>query len=161
VLEVSIDTELKRKLGSNLLLFFTNVTRKASSILEEQKKSVNKKLEFHHKIKELALKSFDSLMDTDINKIGDYLKENWELKKKLASAVSNTEIDRMYNSAIEGGASGAKISGAGGGGFLLVYCERNKQDRLREAKREYRELPFLLEKFGSRIIFNQSRYEIK
>ncbi len=161
VLDVSIDTEHKRKLGSNLQLFFTNVTRKASAILDEQNKNVNKTIEFHHKIKELALKSFDSLMELDINKIGDYLKENWELKKKLASNVSNPEIDRMHKTAMEGGANGAKISGAGGGGFLLVYCERNKQDKLREAMREYRELPFLLEKFGSRIIFNQSRYEIK
>ena len=161
VLEISIEAEHKRKLGSNLQLFFTNVTRKASSILDEQKKSVNKTLGFHHKIKELALKSFDSLMELDINKIGEYLKENWELKKKLASNVTNPEIDKMYKTAIEGGALGAKISGAGGGGFLLVYCERNNQDRLREAMREYRELPFLLEKFGSRIIFNQSRYEIK
>ena len=161
VLDVSIDTEHKRKLGSNLQLFFTNVTRKASAILEEQNKNVNKTLESHHKIKELALKSFDSLMELDINKIGDYLAENWELKKKLASNVTNTEIEKMYKTAMDGGATGAKISGAGGGGFLLVYCERNKQDRLREAMSEYRELPFLLEKFGSRIIFNQSRYEIK
>ena len=161
VLDVSIETEHKRKLGSNLQLFFTNITRKASAILDEQNKNVNKTIEFHHKIKELALKSFDWLMELDINRIGENLKENWELKKKLASNVSNPEIDRMHRTAMEGGANGAKISGAGGGGFLLVYCERNKQDKLREAMREYSELPFLLEKYGSRIIFNQTRYEIK
>jgi D-glycero-alpha-D-manno-heptose-7-phosphate kinase len=62
---------------------------------------------------------------------------------------------------MDAGALGAKISGAGGGGFLMVYCERNYQDKLRYAMRDYRELPFLLDKFGSRIIFNQSRYDIK
>jgi D-glycero-alpha-D-manno-heptose-7-phosphate kinase len=67
----------------------------------------------------------------------------------------------MYDLAMKGGALGAKISGAGGGGFLLVYCERDKQDKLRESLKEYRELPFLLEKFGSKIIFDQTRYDIK
>jgi D-glycero-alpha-D-manno-heptose-7-phosphate kinase len=161
VFDVDIDNELKRKLGSNLLLFFTNVTRKSSAILQEQNKNVNNTLGFHHKIKELAEKSYDSLIKKDINKIGEYLKENWEYKKKLASNVSNPEIEKMYNAAMNAGALGAKISGAGGGGFLLVYCERNYQDRLRNAMKEYRELPFLLDKFGSRIIFNQSRYDIK
>jgi D-glycero-alpha-D-manno-heptose-7-phosphate kinase len=67
----------------------------------------------------------------------------------------------MHETALKSGARGAKISGAGGGGFLLVYCERNLQDRLRKGMKEYRELPFLLEKFGSKIIFNQSKYDIK
>jgi D-glycero-alpha-D-manno-heptose-7-phosphate kinase len=158
---VDIDTEHKRKLGSNLLLFFTNVTRKASSILEEQNQRVSSTLDFHHKIKELAHNAFDSLMEHNIDRIGEYLKVNWDLKKKLASNVSNPEIERMHDIALNSGALGAKISGAGGGGFLLVYCERNHQDKLRKAMKDYRELPFLLEKFGSRIIFNQSRYEIK
>jgi D-glycero-alpha-D-manno-heptose-7-phosphate kinase len=161
VIEINIEAEHRRKLGSNLLLFFTNVTRDASSILNEQNKNVKNTVEFHHKIKNLAQKSYDSLINLNINKIGEYLKENWEMKKKLASNVTNPDIERMYAAAIKGGALGAKISGAGGGGFLLVYCERNNQDKLRSAMKEYRELPFLLEKFGSRIIFNQSRYEIK
>ena len=161
VYDIDIDTKHKRKLGSNLLLFFTNVTRKSSSILEEQNKNVNNTLEFHHKIKKLAEKSYDSLINQDINKIGEYLKENWEYKKKLASNVTNPEIENMHKTVMDAGALGAKISGAGGGGFLMVYCERNYQDKLRYAMRDYRELPFLLDKFGSRIIFNQSRYDIK
>jgi D-glycero-alpha-D-manno-heptose-7-phosphate kinase len=67
----------------------------------------------------------------------------------------------MYKRAIEGGATGAKISGAGGGGFLLTYCKRHKQDQLREAMSEYREMPFLLEPYGSKIIFNYYRYDWK
>ena len=97
----------------------------------------------------------------DIDSIGLNLRLNWEWKKKLANNVTNDDIEKMHDIAMSNGALGAKISGAGGGGFLLVYCERNNQDRLRHAMREYRELPFLLEKFGSKIIFNQSRYDIK
>jgi len=159
--EINMDSELKRKLGSNLLLFFTDTTRKASSILEEQNSKIDETIEFHDRIKELAYKTQKCLKEREIDKIGEYLKKNWEWKKKLAGNVSNPNIDKMVETAINGGASGAKISGAGGGGFLLVYCERNQQDRLRKSMREYRELPFLLEKFGSKIIFNQTRYDIK
>jgi D-glycero-alpha-D-manno-heptose-7-phosphate kinase len=159
--EFKLEGEIKRKLGSNLLLFFTNTTRKAASILEEQSKSVMSKLEFHHKIKELAFDSEEALNSMHISRIGENLKENWEMKKQLASNVSNPEIDRMHSLAMEGGATGAKISGAGGGGFLMVYCERDKQDNLRRALGEYRELPFHLEKYGSKIIFDQTRYDIK
>ena len=67
----------------------------------------------------------------------------------------------MYNDALNGGAIGGKIAGAGGGGFLLLYCERNKQDKLREAMKQYREMPFFLESSGSKIIFNYTRYDWK
>ncbi len=158
---INVESDPKRKLGSNLLLFFTDTTRKASSILEEQSRNIINKLEFHHKIKELALDTLEGLNSLDINRVGENLKINWELKKQLASNVSNPDIDKMYNLAMDGGALGAKISGAGGGGFLLVYCERDKQDTLRRSLRKYRELPFLLEKYGSKIIFDQTRYDIK
>ncbi|MCC6866541.1 MAG: GHMP kinase [Ignavibacteria bacterium] len=158
---INMTTEIKRKLGSNLLLFFTSTTRKAASILEEQSKNVINKLQFHNKIKELAYDTFDGLNSFDINRVGENLRINWELKKHLASNVSNEEIDRMHSLAMDGGAIGAKISGAGGGGFLLVYCERDKQDNLRRALNQYRELPFYLEKHGSKIIFDQTRYDIK
>ncbi|MBE2217859.1 MAG: GHMP kinase [Ignavibacteria bacterium] len=159
--DLNLESEPKRKLGSNLLLFFTDTTRKAASILEEQSKNVLSKLEFHHRIKELAFDTLEGLNSLDINRVGENLKINWEMKKQLASNVSNPEIDRMHSLAMEGGALGAKISGAGGGGFLLVYCERDKQDGLRKKMRKYRELPFFLEKHGSKIIFDQTRYDIK
>jgi len=161
VIDVNLESDLKRKLGSNLLLFFTNTTRKSATILEEQKKNVLSKIEFHHKIKELGYDTLNAINEHKLNHIGENLRINWEMKKQLASNVTNSSIDRMYDLAMKGGALGAKISGAGGGGFLLVYCERDKQDTLRESLKEYRELPFLLEKYGSKIIFDQTRYDIK
>ena len=158
---IIMDSEHKRKLGSNLLLFFTATTRNASSILEEQNIRIKDTIAFHHKIKELAFETHDSLNKSAIQDVGKFLKENWDLKKKLAEKVSNPDIDKMVDIAMNAGAEGAKISGAGGGGFLLVYCERNHQDRLRTAMKSYRELPFLLEKFGSKVIFDQTRYDIK
>jgi D-glycero-alpha-D-manno-heptose-7-phosphate kinase len=158
---IDVDSETRRRLGSNLLLFFTNTTRESSSILSEQSKNIKDKIEFNNRIKELAYESRDALLQHNIDGIGENLKKNWESKKKLAANVSNASIDKMYDTAMGAGALGGKISGAGGGGFLLIYCQRDKQDGLRKAMREYRELPFLLEKHGSKIIFNQTRYDIK
>jgi D-glycero-alpha-D-manno-heptose-7-phosphate kinase len=156
-----LSSERKRRLGSNLLLFFTNVTRTAGSILSEQKENISEKMDFLNKIKELTFKAERSLTEGNIDVIGKLLNENWELKKNLASNISNADIDNMYNAAIAGGATGGKIAGAGGGGFLMLYCKRDKQDKLREALKAYREMPFLLEPHGSKIIFNYRRYDWK
>ena len=158
---VNILNGLKRKLGANLLLFFTNVTRKADTILTEQKKKISDRLEYHDQIKMLAYKAKELIESKKVDKIGNLLAENWKVKKELSSNITNTLIDEMYEKAILGGATGAKVSGAGGGGFLLTYCKRDKQDNLREAMSEYREMPFLLEPYGSKIIFNYSRYNWK
>jgi len=158
---VNLNNGNKRKLGANLLLFFTNITRKSASILGEQKKSINNKLEYHNKIKNLAFESKEALESGEIDKIGVLLAENWQLKKNLASNITNEEINRMYDRAILGSAVGGKISGAGGGGFLLTYCKRDKQDIMREAMDNYREMPFMLEPYGSKIIFNYRRYSWK
>ena len=158
---INIQNGLKRKLGANLLLFFTNVTRKADTILTEQKEKISDRIEYHNQIKDLACKAKELIENEKIDKIGSLLSENWKLKKELSSNITNELIEKMYAKAMQGGASGAKVSGAGGGGFLLTYCKRDKQDSFREAMAQYREMPFLLEPHGSKIIFNYSRYTWK
>lgn len=156
-----VPNSLKRKLGANLLLFYTNVTRKSSTILTEQKNNIVNKIHYHNEIKDLAISLSDNLKAGNVDIIGKVLSENWELKKNLSNNISNNDIDVMYNMAIKAGAEGAKISGAGGGGFLLVYCKRENHDRIREQMKNYREMPFMLEPHGSKIIFNYNRYEWK
>ncbi len=159
--KLQLTTDLKRRLASNLLLFFTNITRKSSSILTEQNEKINDSIVYYNNIKELALKTKQALAEKKIDKIGDILNKNWEIKKNLTSNISNETIDEMYSKAIKGGASGGKIAGAGGGGFLLVYCNRNNQDKLRENLKDFREMPFLFEPHGSKIIFDYRRYAWK
>lgn len=158
---VNIDSSLKRKLGANLLLFFTNVTRKSSKILSEQRKKIKSNIVYHDKIKDLAYEAVSALNKGQVDKIGILLNENWTLKKNLASTITNGDIDKMHQRAIQGGAVGGKISGAGGGGFLLSYCKRENQDLFREAMSDYKEMPFMLEPFGSKIIFDYRRYNWK
>jgi D-glycero-alpha-D-manno-heptose-7-phosphate kinase len=86
--------------------------------------------------------------------LGELLHQSWLLKKQLAGAISNGEIDEMYTAARQAGAIGGKITGAGGGGFLLLYCPFEKQNAVRAALHSFQELPFQLERDGTKVIFN-------
>jgi len=149
------------KLGSHLLLFFTNKTRKADVILEKQKKSTQNKRTMLRGMRDLVNKLEHSLASDKFDNLGKLLHENWLLKKSLVDTISNSDIDEMYQRAIDAGALGGKICGAGGGGFLLLYVKKGKQDAVRASLKEYRELPFMLDPYGSRIIYNMRGYPTK
>jgi D-glycero-alpha-D-manno-heptose-7-phosphate kinase len=106
---------------------------------------------------EMAGIASHELRNGNIEAIGDLLHEAWELKKQLASGISNGEIDGLYDDARRAGALGGKITGAGGGGFLLLYCPHEKQEVVRQALHCLQELPFKLESDGSKVIFNYKR----
>ena len=148
-------------LGSRLLLFFTNKTRKSDVILKKQKQETEKKRAVLSEMKNLVPKLEESLCNYKFNRLGKLLQDNWLLKKSLVGSISNPEIDIMYDKAMDAGALGGKICGAGGGGFLLMFVPKEKQDKVRAALSEYRELPFMLDSFGSRIIFNVRSYSTK
>ena len=148
----------KQRLENNLLLFYTGVTRKASKILTKQIKNTEKKTENLVKMKELSEKVRDSICNNKIAEVGKYLHQGWLYKKELASGISNPVIDEYYEKAIKLGASGGKILGAGGGGFLLIFCEPKFQDKV---KRGLKELPLAsikLEPQGSKIIYVEDKY---
>lgn len=155
---VPVEPSEIRRLGSNLLLFFTSIVRKSSSILSDQRQRIDDNLGRHTAIRDLVYEAREAIATGEHDEIGRMLHENWMVKKELASGITTPEIDRMYAQAIEAGAVGGKISGAGGGGFLLCYCKRDRQDELRQAMAEYREMPFMFDPFGSRVIFQQRRY---
>lgn len=146
---------LKKELSANLLLFNTGVSRDAREILSEQNKrsNIDSKKEMLHKMREFAYLSRDALNSSNLRRFGELLHENWEYKKKMASNLSNPIIDNYYNLAISAGAIGGKICGAGGGGFLLFYVEPEKQDKVKKALAELKELQFDFESFGSKIIY--------
>jgi D-glycero-alpha-D-manno-heptose-7-phosphate kinase len=79
------------------------------------------------------------------------------LKKQLAGSISNGSIDKIYDAARQAGAIGGKLTGAGGGGFLLLYCPHHKQEAVRAALNSLQELPFQLERDGTKVIFNYRR----
>jgi D-glycero-alpha-D-manno-heptose-7-phosphate kinase len=155
--QVNLENNRCRKLNENLLMFYTGMTRKSASILAEQKKNINERLSLLRQLKQMAYTARDELTNGNLDAIGEMLHESWMLKKELASQISNNTIDDMYMAAKRAGAIGGKISGAGGGGFLLLFCPYEKQDAVREALNGLQELPFTLEQDGSKVIFNYRR----
>lgn len=154
---LSLDEHLRRRLNQNLLLFYTNITRKSESVLAEQVQNMDTRLDVLRKMKGLTFQAKRCLQEGCLDELGYLLDKSWQLKKQLASGVSNTFIDDMYSAACKAGALGGKLSGAGGGGFLLLYCPRAKQDNVRAALAPLPELPFHLECDGSKIIFHYRR----
>jgi len=150
-----------RKFGSNIMLFYTNKTRQADVILSEQKANTNGKFDVLRKMRDQAIEAKECLERGEIDRIGEILHEGWELKKSLASRITNGEIDAMYDKARKAGALGGKVAGAGGGGFLMLYVPREKQNAVREALSNYRELPFMLDREGTKVIFNYRTYDAK
>lgn len=154
---LEMEAGVQRRLNESLLLFFTGVTRKADTILGEQKRNIQDRRLILGEMKAMAYQARAELMAGRIDALGDLLHQGWELKKRLASQISNGEIDELYAAARRAGAQGGKITGAGGGGFLLLYCPPEKREAVRDALRHLQELPFRLEQDGSKVIFNYRR----
>lgn len=154
---LQLEDRQRRKLSQNLLLFYTNIARKAESVLTEQVQKMDERLHVLREMKKLALQAKACLQAGEFDELGCLLDQSWQMKKQLASGVSNTFIDELYAAACKAGALGGKITGAGGGGFLLLYCPLEKQERVRAALSSLPELPFRLEHDGSKVIFHYRR----
>jgi len=154
---IVLEDGVKRRLNQSLLLFFTNRTRHSETVLTEQVANIKQRRSVLREMKHLALEGKECLCRGALDDFGALLHQGWELKKQLASKITNSRIDEIYKAARRAGAVGGKITGAGGGGFLLLYCPREKQDDVRAALHSLPELPFHLERDGSKVIFNYRR----
>lgn len=148
----------KQALEKHMLLFYTGITRKASKILTKQIKNTGKKAENLIKMKELSEKVRDSICKNKVHDVGKFLHQGWLYKKELASGISNPIIDEYYEKALSVGALGGKILGAGGGGFLLIFCEPKNQERVKRALKELPVVPIKLEPQGSKIIYVEDKF---
>ncbi len=155
--KVTLDPESRRAFNDRFLLFFTGVSRKADHILKEQKENIKDRILILREIKQMVQEARKFLASGDFDAFGLLLHESWKLKKSLAGSITNGAIDDFYDLARRNGAIGGKITGAGGGGFLLLYVPYEKQLAVRKALCELRELPFRLELDGTKVIFNYRR----
>ncbi len=154
---VALNEGVRRRLSQNLLLFYTGQTRESRTILAEQRDNIPEQLAVLRELRAMAEEGRRLALAGQLDDLGRLLHESWTLKMRLASAIANGTIKDMYETALRAGALGGKICGAGGGGFLLLYCPRERQTTLREALAAYRELPFHLEPDGSKVILNIRR----
>lgn len=161
VRRIAMPSSDQRRLGAELMLFYTDMTRKSSEILTSQRSNTLSNVDFLRQIKNCVPQVINAIESGRLDLIGDVLHHSWNLKKKLADNISNRGIDEMYDLALSAGATGGKIAGAGGGGFLLLYVPRHRQDAVRNALKTYREFPWLIEQDGSKAIFNFRRYSVR
>lgn len=154
---VELENEAERQFNEQLMLFYTNTARRSESVLHEQNTNIINRMDILRELKAMALHGRTLLETSKFDEFGRLLHEGWQYKKKLASRISNSTIDDIYSKACKAGALGGKITGAGGGGFLLLYCPHEKQARVRRALAPLTELPFHLEADGSKVIFNYRR----
>jgi len=127
---------IKNELESSLILYYTGTSRDSAKIIDEQIKNTrakaNKSLEGMHELKASAFKMKESILKGDFETFIICLKDGWEAKKKTSSVITNPQIEKMYNYIMENGAKAAKISGAGGGGFMMIICDPTKRFELVE-----------------------------
>lgn len=159
---LNVSEETVRKLQRNMMLFFTGSSRNSATILHQQTKSSKERnpnvLKALHAVKDIALRVHDCLIRGDLEQFGELLHESWEQKKRFAPGVSNELIDECIESGRAHGAIGGKITGAGGGGFLMLYCEEEHQPDVRrvlEAK-GLKEMDFNFDTEGARVLMNST-----
>ncbi|HTS13123.1 MAG TPA: hypothetical protein VMH00_13490 [Candidatus Limnocylindrales bacterium] len=156
---LDLEVDLVEALENNLLLFFTGETRNATTILAHQDQSTKRRdgvvVSSLLEIKDIGIEIRDSIAKGNLTRLGELMDIHWQSKKRLSSGITNPQIDAWYELAKSHGAIGGKISGAGGGGFLMLYCEDRKAE-LREAMRKagLRELHFRFDFEGSKVIFD-------
>lgn len=150
---IDIDEKIKDGLFSKILLFYTGLTRDSKSIFEKQKETTLNKSEILDEMVEIANKSYKLLKDNMYDEFGYLLDKAWNVKKKFADNISNDLIDEMYSKAINSGALGGKILGAGGGGFLLLYVPLDKQNNVRKELKKFKEVRFSYNKFGTQVVY--------
>ncbi len=146
--------DVKNALCENLMMFFTGITRDSSSVLSDQVKNTEMKMETLKSMKDMTKRAMDILHNGgDLDDFGKLLHEGWESKKQLTGKMTNNAINSYYDAARKAGAIGGKLLGAGGGGFLLLYVKKDDQSSVRNALKDLIELNFEFESEGSKIVY--------
>jgi D-glycero-alpha-D-manno-heptose-7-phosphate kinase len=151
---VACTADTRRELDRRLLMFFIGGARDAREVLSRQQANMSQKIQVVRAMCDIARQLREVLTEgRDLNVFGRLLHEAWQAKKSLESSISNPKIDQCYERGLSAGALGGKLLGAGGGGFLLFFCEPHHQAHLREELSDLRELPFSLDPEGSKIVY--------
>lgn len=151
--QIVLDEWNLRDMNRKFLMFYTGIRRNADDVLREQKEKTGSELQILNDMRNQAITVRDEFLTNGFSEqIAYELHKGWVRKKTLASKISCSEIDRLYEKALNAGALGGKILGAGGGGFLLVYCNEDKQRAVREAL-GLKEIEFKISPYGSRVVY--------
>ena len=152
-----MSSERQNKLQNNLMLCFTGFSRYASDIAKEQLKRTQEKKKELSKMHQMVDEAISILNSdsTNIEEFGKLLHESWKLKRSLTDKISNSKVDEIYDTAYSSGASGGKLLGAGGGGFMIIFARPEIQQKIKEKLNDLLIVPFQFETMGSQIIVYQ------
>jgi D-glycero-alpha-D-manno-heptose-7-phosphate kinase len=129
------------ELAHNLVLYYTDTSRLSSQIIQKQQQNVTNDdkiaIEAMHQLKNQAVMMKEALLKGNLHEIGKILDFGWQFKKQMASGITNPVLDKIYNCALENGATGGKISGAGGGGYMFFYCPGNSRYQVIESLKQF------------------------
>ena len=150
-----ISEDRLKSLEENLLLCFTGFSRTAENIARSQIKATPKKKKELKMMMEITNHAKEIIYNhkVSVDEFGKLLNEQWFLKKSLTKYISNKDIDNIYNAAMNAGAIGGKLLGAGGGGFLLFYAQKKNHKKIKHSLKDKLFVPFRFEKTGSQIIY--------
>jgi len=155
---IALDAGGRREFERRLLLFYIGQEHKAGEILAEQSRNMRDggKFGLVTRMVDIAERFRTALERRRFHECGLLLDENWQIKRELASNVSNERVECAYRLAMESGATGGKLLGAGGGGFLLLYCEPAQQQRLRARLADWREMAVHFSERGSTVLYSDA-----
>lgn len=161
VQKVIMSYDKKQELEQNLFLYYIGGEHSANSILKTQQREIAREEVFQtqSRMVELVYKLKKSLEEGIVDDMGTFLHEGWLLKKSLTHGISNADIDNLYECGIRAGATGGKLLGAGGAGFLLFYCPAERHETFRARMQDFPEMPFRFDNYGSKIIYIGDKYE--
>lgn len=153
--KVVMDAKVREQLDRNLIMVYTGTKHSASAILREQGKEMQRmdKQQVMGRMVQMAYDLKEVLEHNQIDDFGRILHEGWMLKRSLAGSISNPLVDELYEAGLASGALGGKLLGAGGAGFVLFYVPEEKQTAFRAGMKDYNEMPFRFENYGSKIIY--------
>lgn len=147
-------SKTRKALEKNLIMFYTSLKRDASKVLDSQNKSTYSKFETLREMRDLVPTLRDVLISgKNLSRIGGILNRGWELKRSITTEISSSVIDEYYKKAIDAGALGGKLLGAGGGGFLLFYVEPQKRKKVMTSLKELYPLKVGIDESGTRITY--------
>ena len=151
--------EFLQELEDHIILLYTDKQRDADTILKKQSEGSRDKMSVLKEMRDLAGELRTTMGGRgNLDDFGRILHQGWELKRSLGFGISNAGVDEWYDAARANGALGGKLLGAGGGGFLLIMAPPDRHDAIREAVGHPREIPFRIDRRGSRVIFISDRY---
>jgi len=150
---IYLSPQLKEDFKNHLFLFYTGIQRSATPILAKQKENINQKFSLLREMSDLVLVFLSALEKGDFKRIGELLDQAWQIKKRLSSGVSSPQIDEAYTLVHKVGAWGAKILGAGGGGFFLVLAQPKVHSTVQRILKNYQLTPFEFSEAGTKIVF--------